>query len=86
MDSGGLKSGWMEKRQFERVAEYHEGDAMANVIKPHPKSDEFICGGCHMTITTELVNALMSRDDLQMCNNCGRILYLDKAVEGTTGE
>ncbi len=62
--------------KFERVAEYHEGDAMAEIQKPHPKRDEFVCGGCHMTITNEAVNALMTRDDLQMCNNCGRILYL----------
>ncbi len=62
--------------RFERVAEYHEGDAMATVLRPHPKRDEFVCGGCHMTITTETVNALMGRDELQTCNNCGRILYL----------
>jgi len=64
---------------FERVAEYHEGDAMAEVQKPHPKRDEFVCGGCHMTVTAETVNALMTRDDLLTCNNCGRILYLQPA-------
>ena len=62
--------------KFERVAEYHDGDAMAVVVRSHPKRDEFVCGGCHMTVTAELVNALMGRDELQMCNNCGRILYL----------
>ncbi len=66
---------------FERVAEYHEGDAMAEVQRPNPKWDEFVCGGCHMTITNEAVNALMSRDDLQTCNNCGRILYLQQAEQ-----
>ena len=67
--------------KFERVAEYHEGDAMAEIQKPHPKRDEFVCGGCHMTITNESVNALMTRDDLQMCNNCGRILYLQPSEQ-----
>ena len=52
---------------------------MADVQKPHPKRDEFVCGGCHMTITAEAVNALMTRDELQTCNNCGRILYLQQA-------
>ncbi len=67
--------------KFERVAEYHEGDAMAEVQRPNPKWDEFVCGGCHMTITAESVNALMSRDDLQTCNNCGRILYLQPSEQ-----
>jgi predicted nucleic acid-binding Zn-ribbon protein len=62
--------------KFERVAEYHEGDAMAEILKPHPKEDEFVCGGCHMTLTAETVNALLIRDELQTCNNCGRILFL----------
>jgi hypothetical protein len=72
--------------KFERVAEYHEGDAMADVQKPHPKRDEFVCGGCHMTITAEAVNALMTRDELQTCNNCGRILYLPQAAQQGDGE
>jgi predicted nucleic acid-binding Zn-ribbon protein len=72
--------------KFERVAEYHEGDAMADVQKPHPKRDEFVCGGCHMTITAEAVNALMTRDDLQTCNNCGRILYLSQTAQQGEGE
>jgi predicted nucleic acid-binding Zn-ribbon protein len=67
--------------RFERVAEYHEGDAMAEIVKPHPKYDEFVCGGCHMTVTAETVNALMTRDDLQTCHNCGRILFLQPAEQ-----
>lgn len=63
--------------QFERLAQYHDGDAMASVLKPHPKFDEYVCGGCHMSLRVEQVNALMTKDELQMCNNCQRILYLD---------
>lgn len=72
--------------QFERVAEYHEGDAMAEVLKPNPKFDEYVCGGCHMSLTMEQVNSLMTRDELQMCNNCQRILYLGKSPEGAGAE
>lgn len=72
--------------RFERVAEYHEGDAMAEIVKPHPKRDDFVCGGCHMTVTAETVNALMTRDDLQTCNNCGRILFLPQAEHQTESD
>lgn len=67
--------------KFERVAEYHEGDAMAEILRPYPKEDEFVCGGCHMTLTAETVNALLTRDELQTCNNCGRILFLRQAEQ-----
>jgi len=62
---------------FTRVAHRHEGDAMATITKTHPKRDEYVCAGCHMKITLEVVNALQSRDEIQLCGQCGRILYLD---------
>ena len=62
---------------FERVAEYHDGEAMAVVTRTHPKRDEFVCGGCHMNVTMEQVNALMTKDEVEACNNCGRILFLE---------
>lgn len=61
---------------FERVAERHEGEALAQVVRVHPKRDEYCCGGCNMKITLEIVNALGSRSDIQFCASCGRILYL----------
>ena len=64
---------------FTRVAERHEGEAMALVRKTHPKRDEFVCEGCNLQITLETVNALQSRDEIQICSSCGRILYLDAA-------
>jgi len=65
---------------FTRVAEHHDGEALAAVIKRHPKRQEFSCAGCNMSITVELVNALQSREDLQTCNCCGRVLYLDATL------
>jgi len=62
---------------FARVAQRHEGDAMATVRKAHPKRDEYICAGCNMKITLEVVNALQSKDEIQLCGQCGRILYFD---------
>jgi predicted nucleic acid-binding Zn-ribbon protein len=65
---------------FERVAERHEGEAMAEVLRLHPKRDEYACGGCNMTVTREQVNALRTRDEIQTCSTCGRILYVSSAA------
>jgi predicted nucleic acid-binding Zn-ribbon protein len=62
---------------FERVAERHDGEAMAEIVRLHPKRDEFICSGCNMKITLEIVNALQTRDEIQGCDACGRLLYLN---------
>ena len=62
---------------FRRVAENYDGDAMAQVMQRHPRRLEFSCNGCNMTVTLEQVNALKSRDDIQVCNVCGRILFLE---------
>ena len=62
---------------FNRVALRHEGEAMAPVTKLRPKRDEWACGGCNMKVALEVINALQTRDDILLCNVCGRILYLD---------
>ena len=62
---------------FNRVAQRHEGEAMAAVTKLRPKRDEWACGGCNMKVALEVVNALQTRDEILLCNVCGRILYLD---------
>jgi predicted nucleic acid-binding Zn-ribbon protein len=69
---------------FERVAEHHDGQAMARVIQSHPKREEYICEGCNMSITLETVNALRTRDDVQQCTVCGRLLYLDESLNAPT--
>ncbi len=65
---------------FNRVAQRHEGEAMAAVNKLRPKRDEWSCGGCNMKVTLEVVNGLQTRDEIQTCKVCGRILYLDVPV------
>ncbi len=62
---------------FQRVAEAHEGEAMAKVVKPDPREEEYICDGCNMSIPMEKVNALLTRDEIQLCNICGRILFCE---------
>lgn len=64
-------------RRFTRAAEHHDGEGLAPVTKANPKGKEFSCGTCNMTVTLEQLNGLRSRDDIQSCNGCGSILYLD---------
>jgi uncharacterized protein len=62
---------------FERVCKHHDSEAMAPAVQPHAKREEYICGGCQMGIPLQKVNAIMGTDDIQTCDVCGRILYLD---------
>ncbi len=63
---------------FNRVSERYEGEAMARVVQVHPRRMEYICEGCNMSVTVERANALMTKDEVQTCGSCGRILYIDK--------
>jgi predicted nucleic acid-binding Zn-ribbon protein len=61
---------------FERVAERHDGEAMATVEQPDRRRQEFVCGGCHMSVPLDIFNAVQFGDDLKHCGSCGRILYV----------
>ncbi len=63
---------------FERLSERYEGEVLSKIERTHPRRDEFICSGCHMSISAEHFNAAMVRNDVQSCPNCGRILYIEK--------
>lgn len=62
---------------FDRIAGGHDGEAMAAVEITDAKRGEYTCGGCYMSLTAEHYNALLSRDEIRLCDNCGRILYLE---------
>jgi len=61
---------------FRRLSERYDGEIMAEVVRPSPRRDEFVCAGCNMALRTEVANALRIRDEILTCKNCGRILYL----------
>lgn len=63
---------------FELVADRHESQALAKIVRPNRKREEFICSGCQMGIPLETVNSLMNTEEVQICHVCGRILYLDQ--------
>ena len=40
-----------------------------------------VCTGCHMLLPIGTVNTVMQGHDLQLCDSCGRYLYVPEAVE-----
>ncbi len=40
-----------------------------------------VCTGCHMRIPIGQVNTIMQGTDIQLCDTCGRYLYLSSPVE-----
>ena len=65
---------------FTRASLRHDGEAMGTVVKPRPREDEYCCTGCNMKVTLEIVNSLHTRDEVQMCGSCGRILCLEDGI------
>jgi uncharacterized protein len=63
---------------FNRISERYEGEVMARVTQVHPRRQEYLCEGCHMSLAAERANLLMTRDDVFTCDNCGRILHIVK--------
>jgi predicted nucleic acid-binding Zn-ribbon protein len=39
------------------------------------------CTGCHMCVPIGLITVLMRGEDIQLCETCGRYLYLPDAAE-----
>jgi predicted nucleic acid-binding Zn-ribbon protein len=42
------------------------------------------CGGCHMLLPIGKINSLLHHDDIQLCENCGRYLYLPTTTHRNT--
>ena len=40
-----------------------------------------VCGGCHMCVPIGQINVLMRGQDIQLCESCGRYLYLPSPAE-----
>lgn len=68
------------REQFEKLADHHDGEAMASVTKPNPKYEEYVCGACHMDLVVDVYNKLKTRDDLIFCPSCRRILYVPEEL------
>ncbi len=63
---------------FNKLAEEHDGEAVATIEEQNRKRKEYICGGCYIQLPVEAVSSLMSRPDaMTICPNCRRILLID---------
>ncbi len=56
---------------FDRLADRYDGEVVSEV-----EQKDQICGGCYMSIPLELVNRLLTRDEVITCPSCGRILTI----------
>jgi predicted nucleic acid-binding Zn-ribbon protein len=45
-----------------------------------------VCTGCHMLQPIGKITVLMRGEDIQLCDTCGRYLYLPDPVEGEVAE
>jgi uncharacterized protein len=61
---------------FERLADRHEGEAMGSIGKPDRRREEYICNACNMSLVADIYNRLHSRDEMVICPNCRRLLYI----------
>ena len=39
------------------------------------------CGGCHLKLPPQLINEVRKKQEMHLCNSCGRILYWQEEVE-----
>lgn len=42
-----------------------------------------VCTGCHMSVPIGKITVIMRGEDIQLCENCGRYLYLEDASVAT---
>jgi hypothetical protein len=69
---------------YERLAERYDGEAMAPIAQPDPRSEQYVCTACNMELVIDIYNRLKTRDDLVMCPNCGRMLYIPDDMPAVT--
>jgi len=63
---------------FKRVADTYDGEGVVIAGKQNEKVDIYSCGGCFMGLPAEIVNRLMTKDEIIRCSNCTRILTLQE--------
>lgn len=74
------------QKQFRKLADEYEGEALAEVEEQSRRHMEYTCGGCYMSIPVERVNAVMSKPNVvTTCPNCGRILYASAELKSAIG-
>ncbi|MEE9604208.1 MAG: C4-type zinc ribbon domain-containing protein [Candidatus Scalindua sp.] len=59
---------------YKRLSNVKGGKAIIEVV-------DNVCGGCFMNITLQTLNSLMGGNDLVLCPNCKRILFLNEEYQ-----
>lgn len=54
---------------YKRLSESKDGNPIAQVV-------DKVCNGCFMHVTSQTLNALKGGQELELCPNCKRILFL----------
>ncbi|MDX9910962.1 MAG: C4-type zinc ribbon domain-containing protein [Phycisphaerales bacterium] len=67
-------------KDYEKLLEVHEDQAMAVIEVQDRRRHEFTCGACMMNLPIETVNGLLSHGNITHCVSCGVILYVDENV------
>lgn len=67
--------------QYEFIRSQKQGLAVAKVHED-AYNGHISCGGCHIALTPQKAVDVKRRDVLGVCDNCGRMLYLEKTVFG----
>ena len=60
--------------RYERILQHKNGIAIV------PIEGEGACGGCHMNVTPQKVNAIKMHKEIVECEMCSRILYIEDDV------
>jgi len=69
---------------FDRVADLHEGEALAPVEELSRKHREYACSACNVQLPFEAVAQLTgSANSLVQCKSCERILFLHQETRGS---
>lgn len=72
-------------RHYERLFESLGGHAIVQGLyeAPSPRTEgRYICQGCHMSLSHQMINLLILAREIVYCRSCGRILYVDESVKG----
>ena len=72
-------------RQYDRLFESRGGNAVVRVnYMPGSGRIEgrYLCTGCNMSLTHQMVNLLLIGNEVVHCKSCGRILFMDEDSKG----
>jgi uncharacterized protein len=62
------------KMKYEMILKNRGGIAIVPV-------EDGVCGGCHMNLPPQIINEAKIKEEVVLCNNCSRILYIDDNIE-----